>query len=350
MPVSPLRVVAATPPAPELTDLVKLVDPDIEVVVDHELLRPERFAADDPAEERFARTAEQQAAYEKLMTTADVLYGIPDQDPAMLARVVRAGPRLRWLHTLAAGGGSQVRAAGLTPAEMERVVFTTSAGMHAGPLAEFALFGLLAGAKELPRLQALQAQRRWAPHFPMGQLREQTILVLGLGGIGAETARLLTALGARVLGVKRTPSPVEHVESVHGVDALPELLPQADGVVITLPGTDYTRGLLGRERIAAMKPGAVLVNVGRGTVVDEDALVDALRSGHLRAAFLDVTAVEPLPADSPLWALPQVVISPHTAAEDAGEALRTAELFADNLRRFTTGTDMRNVVDPLHFY
>ncbi|OLT10407.1 hydroxyacid dehydrogenase [Pseudonocardia sp. CNS-139] len=350
MPVSPLRVVAAHPAAPELADLVKRVDPGIEVVVDLDLVRPMRFSGEDPADPRFARTAGEQAAYERLVSSADVLLGIPDGDPVMLARILRAGAPLRWLHTLAAGGGGQIRQAGLSADELARVVFTTSAGVHAGPLAEFALFGLLVGAKDLRRLQELQSRHTWGAHFTMRHLRDQTVVVLGLGAIGTETARLLSAVGMRVLGVKRTPGPVPHVESVHGVDELPDLLPQADGVVVTLPGTPFTDGLLSRDLLMATKPGAVLVNVGRGTVVDEDALVEVLRSGHLRAAVLDVTAVEPLPPGSPLWTMPQVVISPHTAAADPAAALRSAELFAENLRRFVAGEPLRNVVDTVHFY
>jgi phosphoglycerate dehydrogenase-like enzyme len=347
---SPLRIVAATAPAPELSDLVKSVDSSIDFVVEHELLRPERFAADDPADPRFARTPEQQRAYEELMTGADVIYGIPDQSPQLLARVVRANPRLRWMHTMAAGGGAQVRAAGLTEAELERVVFTTSAGAHAGPLAEFALFGLLVGAKDLTQVQELQSQHVWAPHWEMRQLREQTVLILGLGGIGMETARLVGAFGARVIGVKRRPEPVAHVDSVHGVEELRQLVGQADAIVVTLPGTPYTENLVDATLIAAMKPGTVIVNVGRGTVIDETALVDALRSGHIRSVCLDVTATEPLPADSPLWDMPQVLISPHTAAEDPGEGARIAKLFAENLSFFVRGEPMRNIVDLLHFY
>ena len=343
-------LVVSVPSSPRLPELVADAAPGAELVVDEELVRPHRAAWQDPDDARFRRTADEQARYSELLLTADVVLGVPDDDPAALARLVRGGDRLRWLHTLAAGGGGQVRRAGLTPQELERVVFTTSAGVHARPLAEFCLFGLLAGAKDLPVLQAHAARRTWAPSWQMRQLHQQTVLVLGLGSIGAETARLASALGARVIGVKRRPGPVEHVEEVHGPQALPSLVARADAVVITLPSTPFTDGLYSRELIAATKPGAVVVNVGRGAVVDEPAMVEALASGHLRSAFLDVTAVEPLPPESPLWSMPQVVISPHTASEDPGEPDRIAELFAQNLRRWVRGEAMVNVVDPVHFY
>ncbi|OLT09014.1 hypothetical protein BJF78_06695 [Pseudonocardia sp. CNS-139] len=350
MPVSPLRVVAAQTAAPELADLVMRVDPEIEVVTDHDLVRPMRFSGDDPADPRFARTADEQTAYEQLMSTANVLIGVPGQDPAMLARILRAGAPLRWLHTVAAGECAQIRQAGLTSAELTRVVFTTSTGVHAGPLAEFALFGLLAGANGLPHLQERRPRYIVGSHSGISRLHDRTVVVLGLGTIGTETARLLSAVGMRVLGVRRTPGPTPYVESVHGVEELPVVLSQADGVVAALPGTPSTDGLLGRELLLATKPGAVLVNIGCGTVLDETALVEVLRSRHVRAAVLDVTAVEPLPADSALWSMPQVVISPHTAGAHSAAPVRTAELFADNLRRFVAGRPMRNVMDTVHFY
>ncbi|ASR35909.1 hydroxyacid dehydrogenase [Prauserella marina] len=347
---TPLRIVAAIPFAPEFPKLVESVDPGIELITEPSLLRPNRHVSHDPDSPRFARTGEEQRAYEKMVEQGDILYGIPDQNPELLAKTVRANPDLRWVHTKAAGGGATVRAAGLTETELDRVAFTTSAGVHAGPLAEFAIFGLLAGAKNLRRLQNLQQQRVWAPHWAMGQLRDHTVLILGLGGIGKETARLAHAFGARVLGVKRRPEPVPYVDSVHGVDELGDIAGQVDAVVVTLPGTRYTTNLVDGPLLAAMKPGVVIVNVGRGTVIDEPALIDALRREHVGFACLDVTATEPLPADSPLWNMSRVLISSHTAAEDPAEDSRIAELFAENLGRFLRRDPMRNLVDRKHFY
>jgi phosphoglycerate dehydrogenase-like enzyme len=153
-----------------------------------------------------------------------------------------------------------------------------------------------------------------------------------------------------VLGVKRTPEPVTDVDEVHSTDALPDLVGRADAIVFTLPGTDATAGLYDAELIAATKPGAVIVNVGRGTVIDEPALIDGLTAGPLGSAYLDVTAVEPLPPDSPLWDLPNVVLAPHTAALNDAEDRRIAELFAGNLRRFLAGEELQNVVDTTDFY
>lgn len=341
-----VRVVVATPLRPELCDRIAAADPRVEVVVDHGLLPPMRFPADHSGDPAFQRTPEQQQQFEDLLLGADVLYGIPGHDAELLRKVVTGNERLRWVQTMAAGGGAQVTAANLTDEQLRQVVFTTSAGVHGVPLAEFALLGIVAGAKDLPRLQRQQRAHEWPQRVPGRPLEGSTVLVVGLGGIGLEVARRAQALGMRVLGVRRNPEPVEHVDEVHATDDLAEVIGQADHVVITLPGTAQTEGLVDADLLNRAKPGFTLVNVGRGTVVDEAALVDALRSGQVGYAALDVFATEPLPADSPLWDLETVLVSPHTAALDVREEERIADLFVDNLHRFLAGEPMRNVVDP----
>jgi len=341
-----LRMVLATPLEEDLCRLVEQLEPRVELVRDHDLLPPMRRPGDHGGDPSFRRTPEQQAQFETLLDSAEALYGIPDVSPDALARTVAANPRLRWVQTMAAGGGAQVAAAGLAAADLERVTFTTSAGVHAGTLAEFALFGVLAGAKTLPRLQAQQRERDWSDRWFMGQVRDQTVVVVGLGAIGRETARLLAAVGARVVGANRSQVAVDGVERTVGLDRLAEVAAEADALVVTLPGAAATTGLVDASVLAALRPGATVVNVGRGTVIDEDALVDALRAGTVGCAVLDVTATEPLPTDSPLWDLPNVVISPHTAALSTAEDRRIAELTAENARRLLDGEPLRNVVDP----
>ena len=347
---STLKVALATPLEPGLRHLITDVDPSVDLLVDDSLLPPQRFPGDHDGDPAFHRTPEQQAAFDRLLSQADIFYGIPDTKPAALTSAVRANPDLRWVHTMAAGGGAAVKDAQLTAEELRRVLFTTSAGVHGLTLAEFAMFGILAGAKDLACLQALQAARQWSDRWAMKQVHEETILVVGLGGIGREVARLAKALGATVLGTKRSPEPVDYVDEVHPTTSLPELVARADAIVFTLPGTDATNGLYDAELVAATKPGAVIVNVGRGTVLDEPSLIEGLQSGRLGSAFLDVVAVEPLPPESPLWGLPQVVIAPHTAALSPHEDRRIAELFATNLRRLIDGKELLNIVDTEHFY
>lgn len=345
-----LRVVVATPLAEPLCHLIEEREPRIELIRDQSLYPPMRHPADFTGDPEFSRTPAQQRAFEELLDSADALYGIPDVDPAALKRTADANPRLRWVHTMAAGGGAAVKAAGLSPAQLGRIAFSTSAGVHGGPLAEFAVFGVLAGAKDLPRLLAQQRDHTWSGRWEMRQVSEMTVLVVGLGGIGSEVARRLSALGATVVGTSRHQRPVDHVDRSIRTDQIAEVAPDVDAIVLTLPGTAATERLIGPEVLAAVRPGTVLVNVGRGTVVDEDALLQALREGRIGFAALDVFATEPLPADSPLWDEPNVLVSPHTAALNAAEDRLIAELFAANATRLLDGEELRNVVDTVAFY
>lgn len=202
-----LRAVVAVPLREELCRLIEELEPRLEVVRDHSLMPPMRGPADWSGDPAFVRTPDEQQTFDDLVDTADVLFGIPDVDAGALARTVEANPRLRWVMTTAAGGEASVKAAGLDRADLDRIVFTTSAGVHGGPLAEFAVFGVMAGAKHLPRLLADQRTRTWPDRWEMRQLDEMTVLVVGLGGIGAECARRFHALGARVWGTTRSGSP-----------------------------------------------------------------------------------------------------------------------------------------------
>lgn len=340
-----LRVVIATPLEASLVEFIAR-DERLDVIWEPELLA-------DPAIDWMAgakqRTPEEQTRFDALLDTADVLFGAPDQSGRALGRTVAANRGLRWVHTIPAGGGQQVKAARLSDADLERVVFTTSAGVHAIPLAEFAVFGVLAGVKRLPWLLGMQRDKQWGPREPLGALEEATVLVVGLGSIGRLTATKLTALGVRVVGVHRREVEAD-VERIVPVERFADAASTADAIVLALPGTEATRGMLSAEVLAAVKPGITVVNVGRGTTVDEPALIEALRDGRVGLAVLDVTQTEPLPHDSPLWELPNVLIAPHTAAISPHEPRRIAELFAENARRFLDGEPLLNVVDTHEFY
>jgi phosphoglycerate dehydrogenase-like enzyme len=345
-----LRAVAAVPLTEELCRLIEELEPRVEVIRDHSLTHPMRGPADWSGDPEHTRTPEEQAAFDDMVDSADVLFGIPDVDPAALARTVAANPRLRWVMTTAAGGGAQVKAAGLDRADLDRIVFTTSAGVHGGPLAEFAVFGVMAGAKNLPRLQQDQQAKVWPDRWEMRQLDEMTVLVVGLGGIGAECARRFHALGAQVWGTTRTGAPVDGVDRLVPLDELVEAVRHVDAVVVTLPGTEQTRHLIGEEVFAAVKPGAILASVGRGTVIDESALLPALDDGRVAFAALDVFEVEPLDGSSPLWTHPNVLVSPHTAALSSKEEERIARRFAENAARLLDGRPLHAAVDTVEFY
>ncbi|HEV7185999.1 MAG: D-2-hydroxyacid dehydrogenase [Actinomycetales bacterium] len=349
-PNSTLTVAVATPLSEELCRLIERREPRVRLLRDQKLLPSMRWPGDHSGDPAFTRTPQEQRVFEAIVDSADALYGIPDESPAALARTVAANRRLRWVQTMAAGGGGQVKAATLPSTDLERLVVTTSAGVHARPLAEFAVFGVLAGAKNLPRLTALKHAVEWSGRWTMGQVSEQTILVVGLGSIGRETARSLSALGARVWGTSRSEEPVPEVERIVHPGRLAEVVGEVDAVVVTLPGTDATVKLLSSEVLNRIRPGATFVSVGRGTVIDEEALVAALQDGRIGFAALDVFAVEPLPAESALWKLPNVVISPHTAALTAAEDRLIAELFAENATRFLDGRPLINLINKREFY
>ncbi len=344
-----LRLALGGPLAEELCRLIEEREPRVRVLRDHSVMPRQRHGGDHVGDPSFVRTPEQQERFESLLLEADALYAIPGEQPALLAPVLERNPRIRWVHTTAAGGGAQVRAARLDEATLERVAFTTSAGVHEHTLAEFALFGVLAGAKTLPRLQDLQRRHEWGARWEMRHVRSMTVTVVGLGHIGRRVASVFAALGARVLGVHRREVEAE-VERIVPVERLADALAESDAVVLALPSTAATRGMLSRDAIAAARPGIVVVNVGRGSTVDEPALVDALREGRVAFAALDVFAHEPLPAESPLWDLPNVIVSPHTAAMDAGEDRLIAELVADNARRLLDGEPLVNRVDTVELY
>lgn len=345
-----LRVVVAVPLAEAYCRLIEELEPRVEVIRDHSLVHPMQGPADWSGDPSHVRTADEQRAFDAMVDSADALFGIPDVDSAALARTTAANPALRWVMTTAAGGGGQVKAAGLDRETLDRVIFTTSAGVHGGTLAEFAVFGVIAGAKNLPRLLADQRDRHWPDRWEMRQIDEMTVLVVGLGGIGAECARRFHALGAQVWGTTRSGEPVEGVDRLIPLGDLVEAAAHVDAIVVTLPGTEQTHHLIGADVLAAVAPGTVLASVGRGTVIDEIALLEALDDGRIGFAALDVFEVEPLDASSPLWAHPQVLVSPHTAALSFKEEERIARRFAENATRLLDGAPLRAMVDTVEFY
>jgi phosphoglycerate dehydrogenase-like enzyme len=278
-----------------------------------------------------------------------VLFGYPLESSAGLARSLEFGPRVRFVQGTSAGMGAHVKRAQLPAAVLARVAFASAAGIHAGMLAEFALYGLLALRKDAARLARIRAERGWE-HFAMGELEGSTLAILGLGQIGVALAKRARAFGMRVIALTRAGHAHPAADEAFPTGALRTVAGRADALAITLPITDATAGMVSADVIAALPAGAVVINVGRGGVVDEPALIEALRGGRLAGAVLDVFAHEPLPPQSPLWTLPNVVLSPHTAALSIHENARIIKLFAENLRRFARGERLRNALNLKEFY
>jgi phosphoglycerate dehydrogenase-like enzyme len=235
------------------------------------------------------------------------------------------------------------------------VRFTNAAGIHGPPMAETVLAAILHFFRGLDFAVRGQGRRRWESRdffrgdTPVRELAGATVGILGYGGIGREIGGRLAPLGARILGLRRTP-PSEERDGLgtillHGEEGLSRLLAESEALVVAAPETPHTRGILTRERIAALRPDAVLVNVSRGGLVDEDALVEALRAGRIRGAALDVFRTEPLPEGHPLWSLPNVLVTPHVSAVSRGFWRRHNDLLLENLERFLRGEPLRNEVD-----
>jgi phosphoglycerate dehydrogenase-like enzyme len=344
-------VAIAVPLEAEQVERIRAVDPSVTVLYEPGLLPPERYPADHGGDPGFRRTAAQEERYWEILNQAQVLYGFPNENPAGLARIAASNSHLQWIHAMTAGAGGTVKASGLDTESLSKLKITSSAGVHALPLAEFAALGILNGFKRSAELAQDQAAKLWPEvRTPTRLVNGSHLVITGLGEIGLETARIARALGMTVSGTKRTVEPLAGIEEVTDNEGLAGLLAGADAVVNTLPGTPYTEKLFNRAIFAAMNPGTVFVNVGRGTVVDEAALLEALDNGQVSYACLDVFAVEPLPQASPLWNHPRVMVSPHTSALSAAENRLIAERFCSNLRTFLDGGDLPHLVDPVHFY
>jgi phosphoglycerate dehydrogenase-like enzyme len=278
-------------------------------------------------------------------------------------RLLARAPHLTWVHSATSG----VERA-LTPAALARDVLVTNArGVFSRPIAEHVLLMILAVSRHLPELLELQRERTWQP-LEGRELRELTIGIVGYGSLGKSVASLASAFGSRVVALRRRPEggadaaapagadeddgfPFEpRVDRVVGPDRLHELLAESDIVVLAAPLTPETEGMIDEAAVAAMKRDAWLINVARGRLVDDTALVRALRDNRIGGAALDTFRDEPLPPGSPYWELPNVILTPHTAWSSARVLDRSIDLFCDNLVRFSRGEPLRNVVDPAAGY
>jgi phosphoglycerate dehydrogenase-like enzyme len=252
-------------------------------------------------------------------------------------------PQLRWIQAIGSGVGQFV------PSRLPDggITLTNAAGIGAAPIAEWVLARILAVYKRLDEHAAQQRAHVWQE--ALGALLEGRVaVVVGLGAIGTAVATRLRAFGVHVIGVRKTWTPgatAPEVDELAGPEQLHDILGRAHVVVLAAPGTAANENMFDAEAFAAMRPRALFVNVARGSLVDEDALTAALRSGHLRAAAIDVTREEPLPPDSPLWETPNLAISPHSSASADRYLERVTELFYDNLERYVSGRELRNVVD-----
>ena len=334
-----VNVLIASPLEAEHADRIAAADPRVNLLYEPALLPVPRYPCDHTGIARDLDAAAL-ASWAALRAAADISFDFDWQAPG---QIVANCPRLRWVQATSAGIGGLLDRTGLIKSP---IVFTTAAGVHGVPLAEFTLLGLLHFAKGMPRLASHQAERRWDLHATR-LLRGSRVLLVGLGGVGREVARLLAAAGVHVTGAG-LPGKRYEIDGVRDYVAdtgISDVLGSVSALILACPLTERTRHLIGERELALLPPGAVVVNVARGAVIQESALIGALKAGHLGGACLDVFETEPLPPGSPLWAMPNVIISPHSASTVADENRLLTDLFVENIGRWLAGEPLRNVFD-----
>ncbi len=329
---------------PEHVDRIRQVDPALEVLYEPGLVPPPRYAADHTGDPLFRRTPEQERRWRELLGQAEILFDI---DPTHRSDLPDLAANVRWIQATSAGIGQLVSSMEY-PRRMPRTAFTTASGVHARPLAEFVAMALLMHYKGAARIFAAQERRHWE-RYAGTDLAGRTLAIVGLGRVGSEIARVCRALGLSVRGTDLRPAP-EAVDRYYPPGELHLMLPGADVLVVIVPHTPQTEKMIGAREFALLPRGAFFINIARGPVVDEAALIAALRSGQLGGAALDVFTEEPLPPSSPLWTMPNVLVSPHSASTSDRENGRITEIFCDNLRRYLRGEPLRNLLDPQRMY
>ncbi|HEY3981706.1 MAG TPA: D-2-hydroxyacid dehydrogenase [Streptosporangiaceae bacterium] len=324
------------------------------VIYEPALLPVPRYPCDHTGPKRDLGAADTDR-WRALSAQAEVYFDFDWLDPAGMAG---HSPGLRWIQATSAGIGGFMQRTGLdasvsgaSVSAQGSLTVTTAGGIHAVPLAEFAVTGALHFIKGVPQLQQRQRARHWE-RYTTRQLAGQRALVVGLGGMGRQVAASFAALGVEVWGLGRAGAryDVPALSRVITRDGLDAALPGIGVLVLCCPLTDETEGLIGARQLSLLPPGAVLVNISRGQVVDQAALTAALRDGHLGGACLDVFTTEPLPPEDPLWGLDNVLVSPHSASTVATENVALTDLFLDNLARRATGDPLRNRYDPARGY
>jgi glyoxylate/hydroxypyruvate reductase A len=339
-----INVVIGSYLEPELVQRIESSDDDLVVHYRPDLLPAPRYACDHSAPPRHL-SQEQIDEWRAIAATADVFFDFDWLDPSTMAE---RSPNLKWIQGTSAGIGGVMQRTGL---DQTSIVATTAGGIHAVPLAEFALMGALYFVKGVPFLNARKDQHHWE-RYTTRELRGLRALVVGLGGMGREMVRVFHAMGVEVTGLGRTGGhyDIAGLTRVIDRDELDGVLPHVEILILSSPLTRETEGMIGARQIGLLGTDSVVINVSRGQLIDEAALIAALSSGAIAGACLDVFAQEPLPPESPLWDLDNVIVSPHSASTVRTENRDLVELFLENMGHWRNGEPMRNLYDPVAGY
>lgn len=334
-----INVVIGSYLEPDLVERIESSHDDLVVHYRPDLLPVPRYACDHSAPPR-ALTLEQEEEWRSIAARADVFFDFDWLDAATMGDRC---PNLKWIQGTSAGIGGVMQRTGL---DRSSIVATTAAGIHAVPLAEFALLGTLYFVKGVPLLNARKTHHHWE-RYTTRQMRGMSALVIGLGAIGREVARVFAEMGVRVTGLGRTGRSYDvwGVENVIERTELDAALASSEILILAAPLTTETEGMIGEHELSLMPKGAIVINLARGALVDEEAMIRALMSGALGGACLDVFSQEPLEVVNPLWDLDNVIVSPHSASTVRTENENLVELFIENLGHWRRGEPMRNLYD-----
>ncbi len=345
--IEKLFVFISTPLEEENVERIRAVDPDrLEVISDPELWPPTRYVADHKGQEDFRRTPELEERWKQHLAKADILFDFPPLSPDGGGGMAHAR-NAKWIQTTSSGVGRKIKDLGLQDSDL---LVTTARGVHANSLSEFVFMGILNHVRKLSFLISEQKAHHWERYCGDG-LEGKTLAVVGVGHVGRQVVKIGNAFGMQVIGTDLMYKPGDAsqlgLDLFYPLDQLHNMLKEADALVISVPDTPQTMKMIDRKAIEALKPGVIIINIGRGTVIDEQELIRALQSGKIGSAILDVFQTEPLPNDSPLWDMPNVLVSPHSASTVTNENSKITDIFCHNLHCYLDDrmSEMKNILD-----
>lgn len=352
-----VRVTVVLPISPAMLESIRGVSDRLDVVYLSQMQRlvyrdgkPLWAGYAEPAPDGSESEEDARAVVNGVLTETEVLLG----NPVVPNDILQRAPKLKLVQLTSAGADRLIDS---ELARSDRVSVTTASGIHAVPIGEYVIGVMIAFAKGFPRAYRSQQENTWRPYIA-SELEDATVGILGLGAIGRHVAKLAKGFGMRVIATRRSQEKrmsgaaagEQYVDEMFARDEIPVMLGECDYVVVAVPLTEESRYLIGEAELSAMKRNAVIVNIARGAVIDQQALIRAVKNGVIGGVALDVTDPEPLPPDSELWRLDNVMITPHISGGTPKYMDRAIELFCDNLRRYLAGEPLRNVVDPLRGY
>ena len=345
-------VFITTPLETKFVDRIKSVRPEqVTVLYDPDLLPPTRYTCDHNGIEGFTLTPIQEKRWKTHMAVADILWNFPPKTRDG-TRGLDFAPNIKWIQTTSSGISTRIEELNLINSD---VLITNSRGVHAGPLAEFVFLVLLSHVKQLPRMQSDQKGRHWE-RFCSNELAGQTLALIGMGELGRKIASIGKIFDMKIValaspGSEKTAQELG-IQKLFPNEQLHTMLSETDALVLAVPHTPETDGMIDENALRTLKKGSVFINIARGHIVDESALVRHLKLGRIAFAGLDTLTIEPLPKDSSLWDLPNVLISPHSASTVKAENERITEIFCHNLLCYLEGReeDMRNIVNKRLMY